>query len=155
MVDSFYADTSGMAILLSVLSIFIGLIIYLPGFWGAKRYVMALNAILIGLSTGVLITTRWWPVASIIGLLQAYRIFHALRVVQGRAPQEQLRVRTLRSELVLSSFLVGILLFDSYMLPHIHETAGLAIIVTLQFVSGIVYYQHLRHMLQKTKPRNQ
>lgn len=143
-------DAYPWAIGFGLASIICGLALHLGPLWQNRRALSVVNAFLIGLSTGLLLVSVNTAIAILVGLTQTYRLFSALRIVQNRVNPKQLRRKTLRSELVLSLWLVVFIIVDATLIQYIYSRDVLFGLICLQLLFAVIFYRHVRFMTHQT-----
>lgn len=144
-------DAYPWAVGFGLASIIFGLCLYLDPFWQFRRPLSALNACLIGLSTGLLLVSLSPVVAVLVAVTQTYRLFSALRNVQNRVNSKQLRGKTLRTEVTLSLWLVLFIFIDGVLIEYVYSINALLGLICLQLLFAVIFYRHVRFMLSQTE----
>lgn len=139
------------AVVTTGLSVLFGFAIHQGVLWRYRRIGSALSSCLIGISTGLLIVSVSQWVAVLIFFVQSYRLFSALRIVKNRVNSDQLHRKTIRSELILGSWLAVFLLIDAHLLHQVSVEQALVSVIGTQLVIGAVLYRHVRMMRISTQ----
>lgn len=138
------------AIAMALMSVMFSLSMHLRPIWTYRKISSALNACLIGVSTGLLIVTIH-PLAAVgLFIVQVYRLFSILRIVSNRLNPDMLNRKTLRTELVLSVWLLGILFVEHFVMPHIYYESAFVLLVCAQLLFAAIFYRHVRTMRNET-----
>lgn len=136
---------------LVIASTVFGLTIHHPLLWPYRKFFASIQTILIGTSTGLLITYLPPPLLVPLLVLQTYRLFSVLRIVEDRTSERKLRFKTLRSEVFLSLYLVVLLGFNAFIYKNLDLSFLPWLIVFCQFLAAVVFYRHTKQMFNQTK----
>ncbi len=135
-------------ILFALFTVIVGIILQSKFFWNLHKFWAFVMSIMVGTSIGLLIFSRIDPIIlSLIIFIQIYRLFSFLRLVASRLNTEQLRARTIRSELALNSFLlfvVAIWSFDYYF--AIPAQTNVFVLASVQLLFCLVLIRHFKYI---------
>lgn len=136
----------------SLLSIVMGLCMHGRAFWQLRVSLAGINASLIGVSLGLILVSSI-PKLAVVAfcIVQVYRLFSLLRVIKNRVNSEELRNKSLRSELVLSIVLLVLIIVEqSSIAENLSLDAFWLIIAAIQFIVALIFLQHVFAMRVKT-----
>jgi glycosyltransferase involved in cell wall biosynthesis len=142
------ADLNPLAVQLIIFSVLLGLALHHGNLWTFRQSIAGLNVILIATSTGLIITFLPWFMALLVLIVQAYRIFSTMRIVKNVVDSKELRVKTFRSDTVLSIALV-IILAANFVVER-SSAWILPAIIFVQLLTAIILFRHVRHMFKST-----
>lgn len=145
-------DSYLISVSLLIISMIIGLVIYMPGFWSHRRYLSAFVITIIGISTGVAIVSRFNPgIILLIILLQAYRVFSLLRIERELINVSALRFRVRRSEIWLCITLSLLIFIQLVAGSYLYLSVWANLMVVLELVFSAIFLLHIRNSLKSTK----
>lgn len=150
-VDQNFVYASDLTVLLIVCSIIFGLVIHTKWLWSFRQYLAFIEVILISASMGMVIMSQLNITLSLLlSITGVYRLFSFFRVVKNRINSSALRLKSFRSEILLSLVTVCLLVVNHYFLGYITSEHLVTILAGAQFIIAIIYYLHLRQSIENT-----
>lgn len=147
-----YLDIDKITITTVLISILFGLLLNKKLLWNYRKYSSFIVVLAIGISSGlVAISGIHWFFKLLILACQAYRVFSYLRVVQDRSNYKELRLKSYRTEIVLS-FEIILLIFLNYILEYYFTNFNIVYFISIiQIISIGVYWLYFRHSLDSSR----
>lgn len=139
-------NLNSWATILCLISVALGFLMHLPFFWIYRRTISSLSSVFIGASTGFIIVTSTPVMAILVFIIQTYRLFSHLRIVQDRVDERILKTRTLRSEILLSGSLLALLALHEYGDLSVVASEIILLVAVVQLLCAVIFYRHAHHM---------
>lgn len=146
------ADSYYISVFLLVISMLVGIAIYIPGFWQNRRSLSAIVIGTIGISSGVAIVSRFNPgIILLILLVQAYRVFSLLRIEREFINVSALKFRVIRSEVWLCLSLSFLLLVQILFGDVLYLSVWANLLAILQLLFSVIFFLYVRNSEQSTR----
>jgi glycosyltransferase involved in cell wall biosynthesis len=144
-------DFSEYLVVLSVLSMIVGLGLHLKFAWHARYAFCILLTLLIGLSTGLLFVAGFSLIVTLILFVaQSYRLFSVFRLIKGRPALPELRRRSFRTEVFLDFTIIMLVAVEVYIGNILTLYQTFLIISFVQFLSVLVFMWKVQDSNKKT-----
>lgn len=136
-----------------IISVVAGQLSHLKVLWSLRKITASTMAVLIGLSTGLLlVSTLNNLVIGLILIVQTYRLFSFLRVVKSCTQKDALKTRSYRSETFFASFILFFLALGIYMQnKSINLRVFLLILGLAQVICASAFLLKTKKTSSKTK----
>ncbi len=141
-------DPYWWALLTSIISISLSLIMHTSILWKYRVFTSVVNTIFIGASTGLMLVSFNPLFAVIATIVQTFRLITELRIAKNRHQEKSLFSKSIRSEVWLGAWLIGVILIER-IFNEITPTIAL-ILVLIQLIVVSVLYRHTLAMRRST-----